>query len=104
MGKEIQQTSSYTVHELVALNPYNPDILPDLENHVNHQVMTGLYSLEANLCLLRLYQHLPLLQIRCIMSVSSTSILIATLFVIRSKLTFSPSLVFITSTNLEGEY
>lgn len=57
MGKEAQ--NQYTVEELVALNPYNPDILPDLENYVNEQVMTGSYSLDANLCLLRLYQFEP---------------------------------------------
>ncbi|XP_021749995.1 eukaryotic translation initiation factor 3 subunit K-like [Chenopodium quinoa] len=69
MGKEIQKqpqpqqqqqpATSYTVEQLVALNPYNPDILPDLENYVNEQVMTGSYSLDANLCLLRLYQFEP---------------------------------------------
>ncbi|XP_057537492.1 eukaryotic translation initiation factor 3 subunit K [Amaranthus tricolor] len=56
MGNE---TTSYTVEQLVALNPYNPDILPDLENYVNEQVMTNSYSLDANLCLLRLYQFEP---------------------------------------------
>ncbi|CAO2836205.1 unnamed protein product [Amaranthus hypochondriacus] len=54
-----QETTSYTVEQLVALNPYNPDILPDLENYVNEQVMTNSYSLDANLCLLRLYQFEP---------------------------------------------
>lgn len=53
MGKEIQKqaqsgqqqlTNSYTVEQLVALNPYNPDILPDLENYVNEQV----YSLSPH--------------------------------------------------------
>jgi translation initiation factor 3 subunit K len=33
-----QQTVSFTVEQLVAVNPYNPDILPDLENYVNEQV------------------------------------------------------------------
>ena len=33
-----QQQVSYTVEQLVAVNPYNPDILPDLENYVNEQV------------------------------------------------------------------
>jgi translation initiation factor 3 subunit K len=32
------QGTTYTVEQLVALNPYNPDILPDLENYVNDQV------------------------------------------------------------------
>ncbi|KAH9615439.1 hypothetical protein KSS87_005848 [Heliosperma pusillum] len=64
MGKEIQtqaepQSTQYTVEQLVALNPYNPDILADLENYVNDQVVNGSYSLEANLCLLRLYQFEP---------------------------------------------
>ncbi|KAL9224633.1 hypothetical protein vseg_000651 [Gypsophila vaccaria] len=68
MGKEIQNqstesqsttTQQYTVDELVALNPYNPDMLPDLENYVNEQVTSGTYSLDANLCLLRLYQFEP---------------------------------------------
>ncbi|KAK9099597.1 hypothetical protein Syun_026642 [Stephania yunnanensis] len=52
-------SSSYTVEELVAVNPYNPDILPDLENYVNEQVSSQTYSLNANLCLLRLYQFEP---------------------------------------------
>lgn len=42
MGRERetqqQQQTSYTVEELVAVNPYNPDILPDLENYVHEQV------------------------------------------------------------------
>lgn len=32
------QPVSYTVEQLVAVNPYNPDILSDLENYVNEQV------------------------------------------------------------------
>lgn len=54
-----QQQISYTVEELVAVNPYNPDILPDLENYVHEQVSSQTYSLDANLCLLRLYQFEP---------------------------------------------
>lgn len=47
MGREMNNTApnqkpqsemSYTVEQLVAVNPYNPDILPDLENYVNEQV------------------------------------------------------------------
>ncbi|KAJ0987470.1 hypothetical protein J5N97_005826 [Dioscorea zingiberensis] len=51
----------YTVEQLVAVNPYNPDILSDLENYVNEQVSVTnqTYSLDANLCLLRLYQFEP---------------------------------------------
>ncbi|KAL9224176.1 hypothetical protein vseg_000238 [Gypsophila vaccaria] len=64
MGKKIidedqLQSTSYTVEQLVDLNPYNPDILPDLENYVNDQVANGSYSLDANLCLLRIYQFEP---------------------------------------------
>ncbi|GMH18113.1 hypothetical protein Nepgr_019954 [Nepenthes gracilis] len=64
MGREVQkqpqqQRESYTAEQLVALNPYNPDILPDLENYVNEQVMLQTYSLDANLCVLRLYQFEP---------------------------------------------
>ncbi|KAK4428776.1 Eukaryotic translation initiation factor 3 subunit K [Sesamum alatum] len=54
-----QSAMSYTVEQLVAVNPYNPDILPDLENYVNEQVSSETYSLNANLCLLRLYQFEP---------------------------------------------
>ncbi|RWW41650.1 hypothetical protein BHE74_00052852 [Ensete ventricosum] len=83
MGREQQQVS-YTVKQLVSVNPYNPDILSDLENYVNEQVIhswsclwccgrrdrgrplksiletvsSQTYSLDANLCLLRLYQAL----------------------------------------------
>ncbi|XP_061950614.1 eukaryotic translation initiation factor 3 subunit K-like [Populus nigra] len=54
-----EEVVSYTVEQLVAVNPYNPDILPDLENYVNEQVSSLTYSLDANLCLLRLYQFEP---------------------------------------------
>ncbi|KAJ7957242.1 Eukaryotic translation initiation factor 3 subunit K [Quillaja saponaria] len=54
-----QQQVAYTVEQLIAVNPYNPDILPDLENYVNEQVSSQTYSLDANLCLLRLYQFEP---------------------------------------------
>ncbi|OIW00203.1 hypothetical protein TanjilG_29193 [Lupinus angustifolius] len=38
MGREIEEEQvGYTVEQLVGLNRYNPDILPDLENHVNDQ-------------------------------------------------------------------
>ncbi|KAJ4824556.1 Eukaryotic translation initiation factor 3 subunit K [Turnera subulata] len=54
-----QQQVSYTVDQLVAINPYNPDILSELENNVNEQVSSQTYSLDANLCLLRFYQFEP---------------------------------------------
>ncbi|XP_057767843.1 eukaryotic translation initiation factor 3 subunit K [Salvia miltiorrhiza] len=54
-----QSEMSYTVEQLVSVNPYNPDILPDLENYVNEQVSSQTYSSNANLCLLRLYQFEP---------------------------------------------
>lgn len=62
MGRERdeqKQQVSFTVEQLLAVNPYNPDILPDLENYVNEQVSSQTYSLDANLCLLRLYQFEP---------------------------------------------
>ncbi|KAF5748390.1 eukaryotic translation initiation factor 3 subunit K [Tripterygium wilfordii] len=66
MGREMEpqkpqqhQQVAYTVEQLVAVNPYNPDILPDLENYVNEQVASQTYRLDANLCLLRLYQFEP---------------------------------------------
>ncbi|XP_068659657.1 eukaryotic translation initiation factor 3 subunit K-like [Aristolochia californica] len=58
--REVQKSQvSYTVEQLLALNPYNPDILPDLENYVHEQVSSQTYNLDANLCLLRLYQFEP---------------------------------------------
>lgn len=36
-GAEKSQLA-HTVEQLIAVNPYNPDILPDLENYVNEQV------------------------------------------------------------------
>ncbi|KAH0871577.1 hypothetical protein HID58_078599 [Brassica napus] len=62
MGLEMEspkEQSSYTVEQLVAVNPFNPEILPDLENYVNEQVTSQTYSLDSNLCLLRLYQFEP---------------------------------------------
>ncbi|PWA75868.1 eukaryotic translation initiation factor 3 subunit K [Artemisia annua] len=64
MAQSVEESSksssmSYTVEQLVSVNPYNPDILPDLENYVNEQVSSESYSLDANLCLLRLYQFEP---------------------------------------------
>ncbi|TQD93661.1 hypothetical protein C1H46_020665 [Malus baccata] len=63
MGREVpqqqqqqQQQVALAVEQLLAVNPYNPDILPDLENYVNEQASSQTYSLDANLCLLRLYQ------------------------------------------------
>jgi translation initiation factor 3 subunit K len=54
-----QAAENYTVEDLVALNPYNPDILNDLEKFVNEQVSSQTYNLDANLSLLRLYQFEP---------------------------------------------
>ncbi|KAL6648690.1 hypothetical protein ACP70R_012914 [Stipagrostis hirtigluma subsp. patula] len=54
-----QAAENYTVEDLVALNPYNPDILNDLEKFVNEQVSNQTYNLDANLSLLRLYQFEP---------------------------------------------
>jgi translation initiation factor 3 subunit K len=41
-NKSEKEAISYTVEQLVAVNPYNPDILPDLENYVNEQVSLSL--------------------------------------------------------------
>lgn len=47
MGRELQkqpqQEMASAVEQLLAVNPYNPDILPDLENYVNEQVSLYLY-------------------------------------------------------------
>jgi translation initiation factor 3 subunit K len=40
--QEEEEGVSYTVEQLVAVNPYNPDILPDLEKYVNEQVPLSL--------------------------------------------------------------
>ena len=50
MGREReaqqQPLVACTVEQLVAVNRYNPDILPDLENYVNEQVFISiLFSL-----------------------------------------------------------
>ncbi|KAL3701374.1 hypothetical protein R1sor_019396 [Riccia sorocarpa] len=55
----LPQQVPITVDQLVQLNPYNPDILPELESYVQEQVAEKTYSLDANLCLLRLYQFEP---------------------------------------------
>lgn len=52
-------TPEYSMEQIVAVNPYNPDILPDLEAYVQEQVNHQTYSLDSNLCLLRLYQFEP---------------------------------------------
>jgi translation initiation factor 3 subunit K len=51
MAKEAQPQVSYTVEELVEVNPYNPDILSDLENYVNEQVSFSFLSSNSQLCL-----------------------------------------------------
>lgn len=42
MGREVpqqqQQQVALAVEQLLAVNPYNPDMLSDLENYVNEQV------------------------------------------------------------------
>ncbi|XP_034224132.1 eukaryotic translation initiation factor 3 subunit K isoform X2 [Prunus dulcis] len=62
MGREVpqqqQQQVALAVEQLLAVNPYNPDMLSDLENYVNEQVSSQTYNLDANLCLLRIYQAL----------------------------------------------
>ncbi|KAG6555557.1 hypothetical protein Mapa_002792 [Marchantia paleacea] len=57
----LMQQVPISVEHLVQLNPYNPDILPDLESYVQEQLLVSqqTYSLDANLCLLRLYQFEP---------------------------------------------
>ena len=42
MGVAAKEEVGYA-EKLVAVNRYNPDILPDLETHVNHQVPTYLF-------------------------------------------------------------
>jgi len=43
-NKSEKEEISYTVEQLVAVNPYNPDILPELENYVNEQVSFSLFA------------------------------------------------------------
>eukprot|EP00271_Cylindrocystis_brebissonii_P013119 TRINITY_DN32717_c0_g1_i1.p2 TRINITY_DN32717_c0_g1~~TRINITY_DN32717_c0_g1_i1.p2 ORF type:complete len:229 (-),score=38.54 TRINITY_DN32717_c0_g1_i1:330-1016(-) len=50
---------TWSIQEIVASNPYNPDLVPELEKYVMEQVNRRTYSLEANLALLRLYQFEP---------------------------------------------
>ncbi|RWV98722.1 hypothetical protein BHE74_00047278 [Ensete ventricosum] len=50
MGRE-QQQAAYTVEQLVAVNPYNPDILTDLENYVNEQALMAMPAPDFSLCL-----------------------------------------------------
>mmetsp|Transcript_27515 Transcript_27515/g.37987 ORF Transcript_27515/g.37987 Transcript_27515/m.37987 type:complete len:207 (+) Transcript_27515:151-771(+) len=45
--------------EVVGADRYNPQLLPQLEKNVDHQVQKGTYNLDTNLCLLRLYQLYP---------------------------------------------
>jgi translation initiation factor 3 subunit K len=43
-GVPAPQQQIFTIEQLVALNPYNPDILPDLESYVDEQVRSERYS------------------------------------------------------------
>eukprot|EP00475_Leptophrys_vorax_P041765 TRINITY_DN78820_c0_g1_i1.p2 TRINITY_DN78820_c0_g1~~TRINITY_DN78820_c0_g1_i1.p2 ORF type:complete len:222 (-),score=1.24 TRINITY_DN78820_c0_g1_i1:140-805(-) len=52
-------TGSVPIAQLLAANPYNPEILPDLEKHVDEQIASRTYDLDANLTLLRLYMFEP---------------------------------------------
>mmetsp|Transcript_9467 Transcript_9467/g.10974 ORF Transcript_9467/g.10974 Transcript_9467/m.10974 type:complete len:213 (-) Transcript_9467:145-783(-) len=45
--------------EVTGANRYNPELLPELEQNVETQVQQKSYNLDANLCLLRLYQFYP---------------------------------------------
>lgn len=51
--------ASFSIDQLVAVNAYNPDILPELEQYVREQVSQRTYNLDANLALLRFYQCEP---------------------------------------------
>eukprot|EP00850_Spirogloea_muscicola_P000928 SM000003S11173 [mRNA] locus=s3:1426606:1430419:+ [translate_table: standard] len=44
---------------MAAAHPYNPELLPDLEQYVQHQVESRKWDLDTNLTLLRLYQFEP---------------------------------------------
>ncbi|KAL6519235.1 Eukaryotic translation initiation factor 3 subunit K [Orobanche gracilis] len=55
-----QSSVAYTVEQLVSVNPYNPDILPDLENYVNEQFETARMSTQiVALILIKALMALP---------------------------------------------
>eukprot|EP00850_Spirogloea_muscicola_P007223 SM000036S13267 [mRNA] locus=s36:249750:254445:- [translate_table: standard] len=47
------------IDRMAAAHPYNPELLPDLEQYVRHQVESRKWDLDTNLTLLRLYQFEP---------------------------------------------
>ncbi|KAK4478999.1 hypothetical protein RD792_014508 [Penstemon davidsonii] len=49
--KQQSSSMSYTVEQLISVNPYNPDILPDLENYVNEQALMAMPAPDFSLCL-----------------------------------------------------
>ncbi|XP_019198225.1 PREDICTED: eukaryotic translation initiation factor 3 subunit K-like [Ipomoea nil] len=55
MGREVAghplSALSYMVEQLIVVNPYNSDILPDLENYVNEQAMMAMPAPDFSLCL-----------------------------------------------------
>ncbi|GAQ88878.1 Eukaryotic translation initiation factor 3 subunit [Klebsormidium nitens] len=54
-----RQSLKGRVHQILSHAQYNPDVLPDLEDYVQEQIVSETYDLNANLCLLRLYQFNP---------------------------------------------
>jgi len=75
---------------LIESNRYNIEILPQLENYVQHQVTKGTYHLEANLAVLKFYQFHPEkaqpliignILIKALMNLPSTDFLMCTYLV-----------------------
>jgi translation initiation factor 3 subunit K len=51
--------SASTINALIESKRYNPEILPELEKHLQEQLGTKTYNFEANLAILKLYQFYP---------------------------------------------
>eukprot|EP00163_Fabomonas_tropica_P027590 TRINITY_DN535_c0_g1_i2.p1 TRINITY_DN535_c0_g1~~TRINITY_DN535_c0_g1_i2.p1 ORF type:complete len:101 (-),score=7.73 TRINITY_DN535_c0_g1_i2:347-649(-) len=51
--------STPDIASLIEVNRYNPNVLPQLEAHVASQIENNSYDIEANLCVLKLYQFYP---------------------------------------------
>lgn len=47
------------VREALEQDPYNPDIIPLLEDYVSEQIKTKTYDFDSNIALLTLYQFFP---------------------------------------------
>jgi len=91
--------SASAITALIESSRYNPEILGELENHLQHQIDSKTYHFEANLAILKLYQFHPKksnttvikkILIKALMNTPSTDFLLSS-YLIPEKIQVEPT-------------